>query len=438
MRDLAQDFLRYLTLIAITVFAIMVMWWVSSKNVDTGPATSLTSPVPEVAQPKALVAAMDLQPKARELTATYTGKIRPWETFTLAFESPGRIVALGENKDGTPLDDGDRVSKGQLLARLDDRVFKARKSEAAAQIEEEKTELNRLRRLRERSPGAVSDSAYQQQLTQLALARAGQEVALKNFDDAILAAPVDATIARRMVNSGESVQGHQMAFELVQLNEVLLVVDVPESQIYDLQARQRAIASKKDLPAAEDNAKTFRAYITLEGRDRFGKRRSAIEGEVYRIAQVADARTGLFEVEIRIPNEDHSLRPGMVASAKIVTDLLHGYAIPETAIIFRNREAFLYAIDEKEVPAHVMFWDVGPSTSLTARKVMLEKWIDQGPEIIVPADDLALPDNCNQWPAAFGRRAASADRRAHTRIRIFRSRHIRAVKRAYEDQRLCN
>ena len=45
-----------------------------------------------------------------------------------------------------------------------------------------------------------------------------------------------------------------------------------------------------------------------------------IDAEVYHIAEVADEQTGLFEVEVLIPNDQGLLRPGMVATADLVTD----------------------------------------------------------------------------------------------------------------------
>ena len=389
MKRFAPQVLRYVTLIAVTVGAAFVMWWVSRRSAAKVTAQfGVSAPLSAAAQPKALVAAETLQPETVELTATFTGKVRPWETYTLAFEVPGRVVALGTRDDGQPLDDGDRVAAGQMLARMDDRIFAARKSEAIAQLEEATTEMRRIRNLRERLPEAITDTEFQEQLTRLALARAGQEVALKNLDDAVLSSPVDATISRRLINAGESVQANQAAFELVQNSEVLLVVDVPESQVYELQDRMQ------ELRAAGRNGPTtvapFRAYVALEGRDRFGGRLPELAAEVYRIAQVADPTTGLFEVEIRVPNKDRNLRAGMVATARIVIDTFSAYRVPETAVMFRGREAFVFAVDDKTVPLEVMFWDAGDTLVHQVRRVEISRWIEQGADVIVPAEDLEL------------------------------------------------
>ncbi len=136
--------------------------------------------------------------------------------------------------------------------------------------------------------------------------------------------------------------------------------------------------------ATDPEDKLFRAHVNLEGRDVFGKPWPAIEAEVYRIAQVADLRTGLFEVEIRIPNGERLLREGMVATAELVVDRVQGYEIPESAVLFRGRNTFLFDLKPEPATAQAMFWPVGELPASRARKVDLTQWIDQGDTILAP------------------------------------------------------
>jgi hypothetical protein len=105
---------------------------------------------------------------------------------------------------------------------------------------------------------------------------------------------------------------------------------------------------------------------------------------------MADTRTGLFEVEIRVPNEDRSLRAGMVARARIVVDRVRGYQIPEAAVLFRGDEAYVFAVGQREVPLSVMFWDAADSLVHEVHRVKLERWIEQGDLIFVPEQEYAF------------------------------------------------
>ena len=389
MKALTEKILHYATLIVVTVAALWVMWQLSAKQhlAEQQEKTPLRK-MPAVVASKALVEIEPLQVQMCEIFGTYAGKLRAWETYQVGFEVPGRVVSLGTNEAGEPLDEGDRVSAGQVLAVLDQRVFRAQKSEAAARVEQTTSDVQRAERVRQTNPSALSESELQRLVTDQALARAQLEVAVKNLEDATLRAPVDATISHRMIKSGESVSAHQIVFVLVENDEVLLVVDVPESQIREIEDRMRIIESN---PAPTDGQEqVFRAHVRLEGRDRFGNVWPPLMGEVYHIAEIADPRTGLFEVEVRLSNESRQLRPGMVATADLVTDRIPGYLIPEEAVIYRGRQAHLFTVEREPAKMELLYWDVGPTDLYRARRVDLRQWVDLGAHVVVPAEDVEL------------------------------------------------
>ncbi len=384
MKKALRKLAKYSVLTAITAVAFVVMWW-SSKKDDSAAARmrdQLAAPAPAIAKVKPRVAVQQVEPGLCELTVTFSGKIRPWETYTLGFEVGGRVQQLGQNDAGQMLDVGDRVVAGQVLAQLDDRIYIARRGEAVAQFEQAASDLRRARQLYESRSGALTEAEFQEALTQMALAKSQQEVAVKNLEDTVLTSPVDGTIAQRMVVPGESVAPNATVFEIVQNEDVLLVVDVPEARVRELQSRMAAVQGRDDME--------FRAYVQLEGRDMFGRPWPAIEGQVYRIAQVADERTGLFEVEIRIANSDRLLRPGMVATARIVTDEVMGYRVPESAVIFRGRDAHLFTLEDAELPVRVMFWDVATAEAPHAVRIDLKQWVDLGNDVVIPSSSASL------------------------------------------------
>ncbi len=393
MKALTEKILHYLVLVGVTLFAVAVMWKLSSKkplgNLDSQPQVR---PLSKVAAPKAPVEIQSLQVELCEITSTYAGKVQAWETYQVGFVLSGRVLKLGENAEGQPLDDGDRVAQGQVLASLDDRVFRARQDETAARAEQAAADLRRAEKIRSTNPAALTESELQRLIAELAIARAQHEVAMKNLEDTTLKAPVDATISKRMLKSGESVSANQYVFELVENHDVLLVVDVPESHIRELEERMREV--KKNLASTEENLtpedRVFRAHVHLEGRDRFGNAWPPLLGEVYRIPEVSDLRTGLFPLEIRLSNDERLLRPGMVATADIVTSRISGYQIPEAAVIFREGKAHLFTVTKEPAEMELLYWNLGPTSVTRARQIPLAQWVDQGATIVLPADTVQL------------------------------------------------
>ena len=385
---------RYTFLVALTLAAGGVMWWVSRPNTEgDGPAgdASLAKP-PLVAAPRSKVYIAPMSPEVCDVTIRYSGKIEPWETYTLGFEIAGRVQMLGENTDGAPLDDGDRVEAGQLLARLDDRILLARKGEAIANYELAASDLMRSRRVRERSPGALSEAEYQDSVTQLALAQASQEIALKNLEDAMLISPISGSIVERRVEPGESVNPHETIFEIVENDRLRLVINVPEARVRELELRRRKVAevAAGRAAGADPEDGVFRAWVKLEGSDVYGRAWPPIDAEVHRIAQTADTVTGMFAVEIMIPNDDGLLRPGMVATAEIVTDRVLAYSAPESAVLFRAGKTYAFSVEPEPTDMKVMFWDIEPTTVLRSRRVELSEWIDLGERILIPAGSVEL------------------------------------------------
>ena len=389
---------HYGFLVLLTLGACGVMWWVSRPRAEGSvlDGTNQVAPVPVIAEPKSLVYVDQVEPRWCDVMLRHSGKIQAWETYSLGFEIGGRVNELGENVAGEPLDDGDRVEAGQLLARLDDRVLRARQGEAVANYELAASDLARSRRLRERSPGAISEADFQTDLTQVALMKARQEVVFKNLEDAAILSPVSGSIVKRFVEVGESVSPNTVIFEVVQNHRLRLIVNVPESRIRELELRRRQVAAAQSGedsvtgPVTDPEEKVFRARVQLAGKDVYGQPWPPIDAEVYRIAEVADSATGLFEVEVLIPNEEGLLRPGMVATAQIVTSRILAYEIPEPAVLFRSNRTYLFSVDSEPTDVQVMFWDVGKSSTQRAKRHNLATWIDQGETILLPVTSIEL------------------------------------------------
>ncbi|MGL4511606.1 MAG: efflux RND transporter periplasmic adaptor subunit [Lacipirellulaceae bacterium] len=385
---------RYGFLVLMTIASAAVMWWISLPSDPTARLLSeaAMAPVPESALPKVPVRVEPVAATRCDVTQRYSGKVQAWETFTLGFEIAGRVSELGKNSDAQPLDDGDRVEAGQVLATLDDRILRARKAEAVAQYELAASDLERSRRVREQSPDALAEADFQTDVTQHALRQAAQEMALKNLEDATLTSPIGGSIVRRMAEVGESVGANATVFEVVENDRLRLVLNVPEARVRELEVRRRFVEGVKRGERSSNDAEdaVFRAHVKLEGADVYGRPWPPIDAEVYRIAQTADTITGLFEVEVLIPNADGLLRPGMVATADVVTDRIEAYAVPETSVVFRSTGAYLFTVDEVAAPAQVLFWNVGHTDALRARKINLTNWIDQGDTVLAPSNGLSL------------------------------------------------
>ena len=368
---------RFIGLIIVTGFALAVVIMVTAggRSRDAGKADDNPSEAPRTP-----VSVMQAELESIEITDSFSGMIEPMERFSLGFEIAGRVIEFGAAGNGAgkkkPLDEGDRVTAGQMLARLDDRALrsrldevrsgldeaKARITDAKARLEQAQLNLNRARQLKRRGIGAITETEYQDYVTQLAVAGAQVDVcraqaanavarvqtAGENLKDATLASPVDGVISKRHVNVGESVNPQQAVMEIIQVDEVLLVVGVPEAYVGEIRPGQTV-------------------HVELLARDRFRKDRPKTDGRVRRVAEAADQTTGLFDVEVLLPNTKGKWRPGLIALAHIVLDRVRGFRIPLGCAVFRGGKTFLFAVDDR----------------LRARRIELADWIEQDSDLVL-------------------------------------------------------
>ena len=336
--------------------------------------------------PRTPVTVMEARRESIEITDRFSGMVRPMERFSLGFEIAGRVVTLGVNTEGEPLDDGDRITAGQMLAKLDDRALlgrveecdaileeaRAQVTDAAARLEKAQSDLNRSTELKNNRGGIITEAQYQDDVTNLAVAKAQVAIAqaslakaqslrptaTKNLEDATLIAPVSGVIAKRLVNVGESVSPHQVVMEIIQVDEVLLVVGVPEAYVGEIRAGQPV-------------------HVELLARDRFRRKRPGGEGHVYQVAEAADRTTGLFEVEIKLANDDRQWKPGQIALAHIVLQEVEGYRLPMSSAVVRDGETFLFTVGKDGQPA------IAAGEEGKASRFPLGDWIEQDADLIL-------------------------------------------------------
>ena len=379
---------RFVGLLLVSAFAVAVM--LASAGGRNGPkenGAGISSS--DLLKAPAPVAVRELKEERINVIHTYSGMIRPKDRHSVGFEVAGRVEWIKRREDGTALVDvGDRVRKDEVLARLDERILQARKREVSARLTLARDNLERAIETRRRVETSVTLAEIQRLRSEVDVALAQLDIAEQQLADISLLSPVDGVIARRMVEQGETVNAHQVLFEIVTIDEVVLVVGVPESRLPEITRRRREV--RQNLAEAaravelgqpdrfEAADLEFRASVRQLGEDRFGRPWPQRDATIFQIAETADDRTGLFEVEVLIDNRDRSLRPGFIALADIVIDRIDGYRLPTASVQFRDRKAFLFTAAAAK--------DAAPETDAGkfARRHELQTYIEQADSVIIP------------------------------------------------------
>ncbi len=213
---------------------------------------------------------------------------------TLAAQMPGRILGLA-------VDAGDRVSRGQVLVRIDPAEAAAAVAAAEAGIAQAQTALGnarseyaRARSLVERkflSQSALDGARTQFEAAeaQLRAARAQREQVATVRGYAEVASPLDGVVAARHIEAGE----------MAQPGRNLLTVYDP--------AQMRAVVDLAPQRLAELGSGSLRASVELPASGR------TIEAAAVTVLPAADARTHTVRVRVELPPGTADVLPGSFA-----------------------------------------------------------------------------------------------------------------------------
>jgi RND family efflux transporter MFP subunit len=248
---------------------------------------------------------------------SYSGQLRAGETAELGFEVPGRIIEL-------PVNEGQRVNQGDMLARLDPADFQSQLDQADANFRQAETTFERYKDIVER--GAVSRQELDLRRRNFEVAQAELATARKALNDTRLIAPFSGIIGRRLVDNFVNVQAKQGVVILQDLTYLEVIIAIPEQDW----ARADPNLSKEER---EQRVKPRVSLSTLPGRE--------FPARIKEIATVADPVTRTFDVIAQMDNpSDVSLLPGMTANITVTipetgtgSNAPLGYVIPASAVL---------------------------------------------------------------------------------------------------------
>jgi RND family efflux transporter MFP subunit len=165
---------------------------------------------------------------------TYPGKVKASKEATLAFRLSGEVVELDVNE-------GDHVKKGQLIAMIDQRDYRAAVADYQAQLVgarstlreaklniERNTQLLKERIISQSSFDAAQSNYETSRARVLSLEQTLRRARL-NLQYTELAAPFDGVVAKKYISNHEFVQARESIVDLEDISSLDIIMDVPES-----------------------------------------------------------------------------------------------------------------------------------------------------------------------------------------------------------------
>ncbi len=267
------------------------------------------------------------------------GKVEPNVVVRVSAEVAGRIERYGEYKDangrpsGRQLRKGDRIRAGEPLVYIDKSVLQARYDCANASYEFDRRDYDRVRKAHDRKVATPLDLDLAK--TKIALSKAALAEARAMRDRTTILAPVSGIVNRLPVEVGERAEPGEVCAEIVDVDTVKIVVNVPEREIawLDLDEKQRIFDRL-------DSTLKLTAPITY-------------------ISAVADEQSLTTRVEITVPNKDRRLHAGTTVNVRLKRrDLKDVIMIPLAAVIPLEKGHMVYVVNDGKAKAITVKIDI--------------------------------------------------------------------------------
>jgi len=274
------------------LFAAAATLWIVSGLVGQDEANAVPAAAEAGDAPLPGVQFIQSEARTHQRELTVNGHTAATRHVRLRAETDGRIAAIASEK-------GRRVAAGEVIARiaLDNR--EAIRAEAQALVRQREVEFSASRQLAGKGFRSDTNLAQAQALLEsarAALARIEVDIANTN-----IRAPFDGMLNDRMVEIGDFVQSGDEVARIVDMNPMLVVIAVAETNIAALSIGQ--IAEVR--------------LVTGETRT----------GVIRYIASVADSATRTFRVEVELENADGAIRDGITAAVILSLDALPAHFI---------------------------------------------------------------------------------------------------------------
>lgn len=281
----------------------------------------------------------------------FPGRAQATKEVNVSFDVPGKIIEF-------PVDVGDVVEAGQLLARLDASSYENDLTAAKAQLEQARAYRERIEQASE--TGAVAQQDVTDARARFDVAQANVQIKQERLDDTRITSPLSGNVAATYVENFQNVAAKQEVARILDISRIEMKIDIPESGI-------------SLLPYATDVVCRFEAVPGVE-----------IPAEISEVGTEAAETTRTYPVTLVMEQpEGITILPGMAGAAtwrvEAPADLGEdGFEIPLTALLrAEDGSSAVWVLDEDSMTVSRRAVELGRLTArgVLATGVAADEWV---------------------------------------------------------------
>ncbi len=277
---------------------------------------------------------------------TLPGQTEPRHDITLSAERSGRVEWVGP-------EEGDTVKKEEVLAEIDLTALKSALDRAEASFDLAKKQAERRQDLLSRN--VVAAEELDKAETELRVAESNLREARVDYRQGRIITPIAGLVNKLHVDPGEYVQPGTPVAEIVDVDSIKVLVNVPEMDVRYLKKDMQALVRVDAHPGQE--------WI----------------GAVDFIAYKADPATKTFLARVVVDNSERLIRPGMLARVRFVRrSIPDALTVPLFAVMDRGGERIIYVVEDGMARSRT----VTPGI-IDRDRVQILKGVAEGDKVIV-------------------------------------------------------
>ena len=219
------------------------------------------------------------------------------------------------------VEEGDDVTKGQILARLDGDRLRLELNESHARLRKLQRDFERNRNLKERD--LISAGDFDKIQYELEALQAAYNLAKLELDNTQVRAPISGVVSERFIKLGNTITVGEPVFRVTSIEPLVAYLYVPEREYRKISPGQ-----------------PVRIDIDALGGEQ-------VPTTVTRVSPSIDAETGTFKVTIEILDPERRIKPGMFARISIVYDKHENVLqVPRSAIVDEMSRISVFIVED--------------------------------------------------------------------------------------------
>jgi len=355
-------------IIIVTILILGMMVGQKSKKVEAAKKNAISDNEAAIN-----VVTLELKPETVKDKINLPGVVRPWIQVIVSAEVAGRAIekTIGE---------GTKVSKGDVIARIDSAKYLNAYNAAKASYESAVASKKRLTNL---YSSKLSNKSDLDTITaQAANYEASMKIAALDLEKCSVQAPVSGLINRLLFEEGQFIDTGVPVAEIIQIDKVKVTVGIPESDM-------NKVRSLTDF------------QVAFKGLDE-----KIFQAKKHFLSKTTSSLARLYDLDVVIENPEHEILPGMFGRVELVKQKTDNtLSVPLFSIIATSGEKVVYIAQKNKhydlLAAAFNAWgiDQTPPKDRAQKKIvktgLQEGWMVQITEGLAAGDEVIISGQRN-------------------------------------------